>query len=147
MNSEDRAAIRARLAAATPGPWRIARSRGGVPWIDAGEYDEVLAPADVDCMAYCYGGTSRIEMSDADAEFIAHARTDVADLLDALDEAERTLEQILTHYAVTVDGEWGKCRTPKHPGWDTFFAEFKATELSGLDEKPWWADDDYEEDA
>lgn len=54
--------IRALVDSGTPGPWHRNRD-----WIDAGEYDEVLAPAPVDCMAYCYGGSSRIELSDADA--------------------------------------------------------------------------------
>jgi|JI10StandDraft_1071094.scaffolds.fasta_scaffold921141_2 hypothetical protein len=71
----------------TPGPWRITQRDTG-NWIDAGEYDEVLAPEQVECMAYCYGGSSAIEMSDTDAAKIVravNALPAIADLLDAIE--------------------------------------------------------------
>ena len=79
--------IRALVDSGTPGPWHRNRD-----WIDAGEYDEVLAPAPVDCMAYCYGGSSRIELSDADAAKIVafvNAGPALADLIEAIDEHRR----------------------------------------------------------
>ena len=66
--------IRALADTGTPADrWRIQQGHNGSNWIDAGEYDEVLQPAPVDCMAYCYGGTSQIELSDADAAKIVAA--------------------------------------------------------------------------
>ena len=67
--------------------WRVRQGRNGSNWIDAGEYDEVLQPAPVDCMAYCYGGSSQIELSDGDAAKIVaavNALPALADLIDAL---------------------------------------------------------------
>jgi hypothetical protein len=76
--------IRARLAAATPGPWK-ANDDGT---IDGSEYAEVICRGQVDCMAYCAGGTSVIEGDNlkADADLIANAPTDIARLLAALDD-------------------------------------------------------------
>lgn len=70
---------------------------------------------------------------------------DTARVLGALDEAERTLDRVLTNYAVCVSGEWGSCLNPKRRGWAEFFAEFKAEALR-VEDDPWWADDDEEED-
>ena len=67
--------------------WRVRQGRNGSNWIDAGEYDEVLQPAPVDCMAYCYGGSSQIELSDGDAAKIVaavNALPALADLIDAV---------------------------------------------------------------
>lgn len=60
-------------AAATPGPWHVAKAGG----IDAGEYDTVIGRGDVDCMSRCYGGVSTIDGDnlDADAALIAVAIT------------------------------------------------------------------------
>ena len=76
--------IKARAEAATPGPWE-ADGTGEVsqhwsrpkPW-------ETVVGTDVACMSYCYGGSAKGVERDEDAEFIAHARTDVPALLDAL---------------------------------------------------------------
>jgi len=89
----ERAAIQERVDKATPGPWELAANG---PWIGAGDYayDEVLAPAQVQCMAYCYGGSSQIEISEADREFIASARTDIPALLAALKEAEAERDRL-----------------------------------------------------
>lgn len=85
----DEAAIRARLEAATEGPWRVVvdHHRGhDVPdvsvWSDtAGVYvteDVVFADSQFP----------------VNAEFIAHARTDVGLLLPALDEARAQVERL-----------------------------------------------------
>lgn len=68
-----------------------------------------------------------------------------AELLARIRELEDTLERVLIDYAVTVDGEWGKCRHPRKPGWDEFFAEFKAEALS-TETEPWWADEPMKEE-
>lgn len=81
--------IRALAATGTPaGRWRVSKGRDGSNWIDAGEYDEVIRPAPVDCMAYCYGGSSQIELTDDDAAKIVaavNALPALADLIDAVD--------------------------------------------------------------
>jgi hypothetical protein len=80
--------IRALADTGTPADrWRIRQGRGGSNWIEAGEYDEVLQPAPVTCMAYCYGGSSQIELSDEDAAKIVaavNALPALADLIDAV---------------------------------------------------------------
>lgn len=76
-------AIRARLAAATPGPW--VAGKGGT--IDGANYAEVICKGQVDCMSYCYGGSSTIDGDNlkADTDFIANAPTDMARLLAAVE--------------------------------------------------------------
>lgn len=51
--------------------------------IDGAGYAEVLYPGGVDCMAYCYGGSSTIEGDnlDSDMRFVAEARTLVPELV------------------------------------------------------------------
>lgn len=71
---EERDAIRARAEAAMPGPWEYEPST-----------DEILSP-DGGIAEMTWPGRTRTS-----AEFIAHARTDVTALLDALDEAERRI--------------------------------------------------------
>lgn len=67
----------------SPEPWHIPRSGQG---IDSGKYGTVIERGNVECMSYCYGGTSTIEGDnlDADLRFIAAARTLVPELVDAL---------------------------------------------------------------
>ena len=52
---------------ATGGPWSVAKSGG----IDAGEYDTVIGRGPVDCMSYCYGGSSTIEGDNLPADAAA----------------------------------------------------------------------------
>lgn len=83
--------LTAKLDAATGGEWHMTPNGG----IDAGKYDTVLDRGPVECMAYCYGGTSTIEMEPADAALIVALRNHtpaliaavqaVADLADELD--------------------------------------------------------------
>lgn len=71
---------KAALAGVTEGPWKWERNTltGGI-----GGYDEVITPGPVECMSYCYGGTSVIELENPehDREFIAAARTLVPELV------------------------------------------------------------------
>lgn len=85
----DTAAIRARLEAATPGPWHIGPD-------SAGQATAVRGPKR-DHVASC--------QYDEDLEFIAHARTDVELLLAALDEAQAERD---THREVaeSMTGLW-----------------------------------------
>lgn len=87
MTPEERAAIRARLDAATPGPW----SYGDIDSVAGGTlYDTTVA---IGSMRWDNDNPMPIHRkvpaseADANGEFIAHARTDVERLLDALDEA------------------------------------------------------------
>lgn len=65
------AELDAAVAAATPGPWHVAKSGA----IDAGRYDTVIGGGPVDCMSRCYGGSSTIEGDNlpADAALIVAA--------------------------------------------------------------------------
>ena len=99
--------IKGRLAAATPGPWK-ANTDGT---IDGTNYAEVICRGQVDCMAYCYGGTSVIEGDNlaADAEFIAAAPSTVARLTAALEAA-------LDACDIVIDNRDGhKPPGPPHP--------------------------------
>jgi len=60
-------------AEATDGPWILAKHKDGrILGIDAHDgYDEVVTTGNVECMSYCYGGTSTIEATDADWRYIA----------------------------------------------------------------------------
>lgn len=90
MNPDERAEIRARADAATPGPWFVDdvdhlyvgnRADGRT----TGLWEIVYSTADVmDDLV-----ESAQQRHRANAYFIARSRTDVERLLDALDEAER----------------------------------------------------------
>lgn len=58
--------------AATQGTWRLSAGFSTNPSIDAGEYDTVIGCGPVECMRYCYGGTSTVDMAEADATHIAY---------------------------------------------------------------------------
>lgn len=89
--------IRALADTGTPADrWRVRQGRNGSNWIDAGEYDEVLQPAPADCMAYCYGGSSQIELSDEDAAKIVaavNALPRIADLIGVVDDEHRQFSE------------------------------------------------------
>jgi hypothetical protein len=74
--------IKARVAAATPGPWEVIDLIGSRPaaasvWTDEdGDHDVCLSE----------------ETSPADAAFIAHARTDIPDLLRVVEAAMAVVE-------------------------------------------------------
>lgn len=83
----------AALEGTSPEPWHIPRSGQG---IDSGEYGTVIERGNVECMSYCYGGTSTIEGDnlDADLRFIAAARSLVPELVDALKTARAELDRL-----------------------------------------------------
>jgi hypothetical protein len=80
------ARAQAALEGVTEGPWEWNRSTlvGGRNF-----WDDVLSPGQVECMSYCYGGTSTIDgyKLDADKGFIASARTLVPELVTELKAA------------------------------------------------------------
>lgn len=87
MSEDVLARVDAVLEGVSPEPWTVPRSGQG---IDSGEYGTVIERGNVECMSYCYGGSSTLEGDnlDADLRFIAAARTLVPELVAAL-KAER----------------------------------------------------------
>lgn len=75
--------IEARADAATPGPWEADVTEVSQHWSRPEPWATVVS-SEVHCMAYCYGGSGRGIERETDAEFIAHARTDVPALVAAL---------------------------------------------------------------
>lgn len=70
--------IRARLQAASPGPWRAHEEENRVPVCPTVDPDLSLLGIDVDGTAVVY--------SQADADLIIHAPADLADLLAEVDQ-------------------------------------------------------------
>jgi hypothetical protein len=93
MSDLDVEAIEARCEAATPGPWEWSERR---QWLTGPDYADVIEPDDVDCGSWCQGGSSKIrwDRPEADADFIAHARSDIPALLTALSESQRENERL-----------------------------------------------------
>ena len=89
MTGPSLAVLRAAHNAAAPPPWRVVNERNGdVHAIEAPDtYDDVILPGRVECMAYCYGGTSTIEGDrlPEDAALIVEARNALPALLDTID--------------------------------------------------------------
>jgi len=87
LTKDQRAAIRARCEAATLGPWELLRVKTvGIngDWFLIDEKTRLAI----------------IEKSDANADFIVHARQDIPALLDALEDAEAENEALFeTHIA------------------------------------------------
>lgn len=77
ITHERLAAIRARLAAATPGPWK---HDPGLAWNSPDAPGSLDTGHGVIALTGAYG---QHPQSEPDAELIAHARTDLEDLLDA----------------------------------------------------------------
>lgn len=86
--------IRARLAAATPGPW--------MEWAESGDYWIGRCCDDVpekDAEWVCDSG----DMSDENTEFVAHAPSDIAALIKELEAARAFIEE--AEYAASHDCE------------------------------------------
>ena len=87
--SLDLEAIKARAAAATEGPWEWDDSTIGQHWSRPQPWATVVDD-EVKCGDYCYGGSSSPIKSDADGQFLAHAREDIPALVA---EVERLCEE------------------------------------------------------
>ncbi|MES2210997.1 MAG: hypothetical protein V4515_12595 [Chloroflexota bacterium] len=85
MTDLDLDAVQARADAATPGPWRVVE-RGGGPDADDGSSILWIGYESGDRPEFAWLDPD--EATDADAEFIAHARADVPALLARLAEVE-----------------------------------------------------------
>ncbi|MET1027700.1 MAG: hypothetical protein ABWY00_11070 [Dongiaceae bacterium] len=80
--------IAERSAKATPGPWQVLTEElVDAAWINAAGPDDDLPIALFD---YRNGDENK-----ANAEFLAHARTDIPRLLEALREARQRIEHLL----------------------------------------------------
>lgn len=91
LTPEELAAIRAREQQATPGPWDAAADDDAhrVWMLQAGERPATYESHHVwECDHACYPGEPQYEQADADADFIAHARSDIPALLAYVEELE-----------------------------------------------------------
>jgi hypothetical protein len=111
MTDLDLAAIRARAAAATPGPW-LGDPTGtvcaAVDVVPDGQGGEILPPDGPMEVAECY----RRELPDErarNADFIAHARSDVPALLDALNLLEVQIRDLHREAVYTRPGTCSDC--------------------------------------
>lgn len=99
MTIETRLAeIRARVEAATPGPWtpmEYDHNPGdqGVPILGGGERGSMAAHLTAYTMTL-----SNVDQSEADAEFIAHARTDLPALLAAVEAFKEKCDYIVNEF-------------------------------------------------
>ena len=93
--------MRERAEAATPGSWSVEVRRDGSPRGVIAGYDDVIAPGHVECMSYCYGGTSTLEGERLaeDAEHIASWHPAVALAVAKVLESDADCMDM-----VTVDG-------------------------------------------
>ena len=89
----DLEAIKARAAAATEGPWEWDDPTIGQHWSRPKPWATVVDDK-VSCMAYCYGGSSSPIKSDADGQFIAHAREDIPALLYEVERLQHRLDAV-----------------------------------------------------
>lgn len=74
--------------AATPGPWDWSWKME----IDGPNYSTVMETG-VSCMAYCYGGSPTLDMSDEDRRVAVEARNALPRLLDVVDAAGRVVAE------------------------------------------------------
>ncbi|MCT1459888.1 hypothetical protein M3G03_10130 [Aestuariimicrobium sp. p3-SID1156] len=102
MTDLDLTPIKARLNAATPGPWENdGGGEVGQHWSSPKPLASIVS-TEVSCMAYCYGGSAAGVIRDEDADFIAHAPTDIAALVA---EVER-LQELACTCPWTPESTW-----------------------------------------
>lgn len=97
--------IEARANAATEGPWEWEGEAKGEWEIGANSLVPSRRPDDPVLYGYGYDASGIEVSNDADAEFIAHARTDVPALLDALEKVLRLHPRVVVLHA---DPEFGR---------------------------------------
>ena len=91
--SLDLEAIKARSEAATEGPWEWDNPTIGQHWSRPEPWATVVDD-EVNCGGYCYGGSSSPIKSDADGQFIAHAREDIPALLYEVERLQHRLDAV-----------------------------------------------------
>lgn len=95
------AEVRARLAAATPGPWRVKFSGRGYPY-------QITAPNGSHAKyvtRWAAISVPSLPEGRANAALIAAAPTDLARLCDRVEELERALKLIASHAGKTLLGK------------------------------------------
>ena len=97
--------IEARANAATEGPWEWEGEAKGEWEIGANSLVPSRRPDDPVLYGYGYDASGIEVKNPADAEFIAHARTDVPALLDALEKVLRLHPRVVVLHA---DPEFGR---------------------------------------
>lgn len=97
--------IEARANAATEGPWEWEGEAKGEWEIGANSLVPSRRPDDPVLYGYGYDASGIEVSNDADAQFIAHARTDVPALLDALEKVLRLHPRVVVLHA---DPEFGR---------------------------------------
>jgi len=91
---------------------RLEKSATPAPWVERGDdsiegdengYAEVVGRGPVDCMTYCYGGTSSIEWGDNDRELTIAARNALPKLLAELRSLRATCCETATRWKLVSD--------------------------------------------
>lgn len=95
-------AMQARCDAATEGPWEASVGEISQSW-ERPEPWKPIVSTDVSCMGYCYGGSAAGVEEEADAEFIAAARTDLPRLIAAVRAVLEVHERIPSGSDYLVD--------------------------------------------
>lgn len=106
MTTNDLAAITARAAAASPGPWTVEEAWHVHEWVDGG-----------------------------DAEFIAHARTDVPDLVAEVTELRALLDEATRLEGATTEGDlaaWPSNAGEFAARWNARDTEWRERRVSSL---------------
>lgn len=107
LTNKELDAIKARLKAVTPGPWVIRREGGDITAIDSLDDQTVLAGA----WNSATDNLHPLEVEPADAEFITHARTDVARLVAEVERLnERLRARAVPDYSEECPTEPGRYR-------------------------------------
>ena len=104
MNRLDK--IEARANAATEGPWEWEGEAKGEWEIGANSLVPSRRPDDPVLYGYGYDASGIEVKTPADAEFIAHARTDVPWLLEQVERRDKALEAVLDLHKEDGHG-WG----------------------------------------
>ena len=95
-----------RARASTPGPWKRALRRDGtVLGIDGEDgYSDVLVPGRVECMSYCYGGSSTVDGDHLEADITHIAAWDPARVLAMCAAVRAVVDAIPTTLTIEADG-------------------------------------------
>src|SRR5690606_21364385 len=105
--------------AATPGPWMWVG-----PDLESRDGGAVIALS-VECTRYCHGGIPRVEMDDADSEFLEHARADVPALVAEVRRLRAVLAAIRDWHGRHGERDWCDACWPgtTYPCWTRTTAE------------------------
>ena len=80
--------IRHRFELATPGPYEHDNGSLEQHCSVSNSCTEIVTK-DVDCMAYCYGGTCAGILKEEDAEFLAGSWSDIKNMLELIDKVKQ----------------------------------------------------------